>query len=1317
MQKKTGVELYLLGPPLIKYEGVSVSLGTRKAVALLARLAADRRSHARPSLVAFLWPESDESHGRGTLRRTLYTITRGLPEKSLVVIKDSIGLGDAVWCDIDVLSDAYAKSLEYNREPTETERARMVQLLQMAADLYRDDFLSGFALKDSVEFDDWRYFLSEELRRKYVGCLRTLILLLRGSEDYESALGYAARWSALDNLDESPHRMIMELHALSGNRAAAIHQYELYTKAIVAEIGEQPSEDLTALSEQIRAGDFVQNRTKASRPERIDFTDYAMASESHPATLLAVRVPRHKNSSNSDTIFMSSLYGLVLRYGGRIDRYVGDTVLIVFGRTATIENAPELAVRAAIDIRGIASRKGLSLICAVSSGVIDSPSTDEQNTAWLPISGPAVNDVLRMALSGDNPRISVSEAIYRSTRLAAVYTSMPSKEKYGHMYRLENLLDAPVKTRGIDGRGGTIIGRGRELEMLRSVLADVKTGMGHIVTIEGRAGVGKSRLVAEAVRDLATSPDCIVLEGRCLDLGVAAGYWPLIDMFRHLIGIRPEDSDAERRKNIEAYLQRKAAAHPEIISNAEETSLFISLLLSTTGLPIEDRDAGLEDPERVRSGVFQAVRDVFIALARETTLLLIFEDLHWADALSLDLISYLIDSFVADDTKSAPSIGLICLYRPDQDHRCRHLPDIANRKFSEGHIHLLLQELTRKQSLDLIESLLEAGETPDDLPGRIYERAQGNPFFTEELVRAFLETGTVDHEQSWSDADETGDAVPRGVERVIRGTTDRLPETLKKVLRAASVLGRVFDDTVLAGVLDEKDPIVDSLKELEDRGLIYEERSVPRKEYSFRHVLTRDAVYAGVPLSERMELHRRAAETMENVFRNRLDPFLERLAYHYECAEDEDAAVRYLHAAGKKAIRASDNVTAGILLERALALVRGWRRGIERARVELSLLVTLGIPVTATTGYGSQEARQVYQRATDLFSTDDRSVDVFAATHGLWRYHVLRADHRRALELSDRLTEMAEDMGDEAIRLEALRAVGCTLAHVGRYAEAEVKLSRGMDEYSPERHRSNAYVYGHDPATTFYAYRAVNLWILGFPEQAEATIDALQSLMSDSNHRLSITYAWTMCSHVFQLTGKVDRVLSIAQKGRSLAKEANLPMFGAFADTQYGWALTETGEIERGIELMSAGLERWDSAGGGAYRPYIRGVLADVYRRHGSPSAASELLRYAEREIEEGGERSFEPETYRLQGEVTATLGDHAVAMRRFERAKKLARESGALSLELRAAISIAEWSANSDAREAATRYLSEVYSKFTEGYKTRDLRLARQMLSEATRR
>jgi adenylate cyclase len=750
------------------------------------------------------------------------------------------------------------------------------------------------------------------------------------------------------------------------------------------------------------------------------------------------------------------------------------------------------------------------------------------------------------------------------------------------------------------------------------------------------------------------------------------------------------------------------------VGRTAQTVRHLFLLLSATDPDAGRRDGGLDDPEARRLGVFEAVRDLFVALARSRPLVLVFEDLHWADALTLDLIGFLMDCLGPLAPGPRPALGLLCVYRPLPDRRCRRLPALASARCPDRYTEIALRDLTPVESAELVGALLETGELPELLTRSVLDRSQGNPFFLEEIVRSLIDTGVLYRGRGgWrARAERLAGGVPESVESVIRGTTDRLPSATRHTLRAASVLGRVFDAAVVRGMTRDEEATEANLRLLEDTGLIYEERTVPRREYSFRHVLTRDAVYAGISEQTRRELHERAAHLTLELSGDRPEPYLERLAFHFERAGLQEQAVHYLHQAGRKAIRASDNQAAIELLERALALVHGWTPGPERAATELEIQVSLGVPVTATTGYGSADTRKVYQRAVDLCSPGDSSAAAFAATYGLWRYHTVQGHLGPSLELTDRLLDSCKDSEDDAQALEAQRALGCALTHAGRLEEADRVLEAGMAAYDPARHSGNAFVYGHDPATTFYCYRALCLWLLGFPDAAAATIDRLTELLRDSSHRLSVTYICGMGAQVFQLRGEVQRVLSMSSRGVALAAEGHFPMFGNFAKVLQGWALGTQGETDRGVRTIREGMELWEATAGGSFRPYMRSLLADTMRRAGDSAGAVSVLEQTIGELESGGcDRVCDSEPYRLLGEIRLDAGDAAGAEPCLAEAAAIAEAAHARSMQLRAAISLARFHALRGKPDAGRQLVQEAVTMIQEGQGTSDLREATRLL------
>jgi adenylate cyclase len=1313
--RRAQIRIHLLGPPTIERNGEKAKVETRKALALLAYLAVERRSHGRATLVASLWPEADEAHGRAVLRRTLHALSAVFPSGVLRADRDQIALSDdpRIWIDIDELRKAHLRCVESGKRCRDCPRP-----LRAAADLYQDDFLSGFSLKDSVAFDDWQFFQAETFRRTHTALLEKLVDCLVNIADYETGVQYASRWLELDSLDETPHIALMKLHAMAGRRSTALRQYESCRCIVRKEIGEEPSERVKRLARDIQSGSFPGPAVERDEDGEAPAGRVVPAGlDRHPATLLALRLTEPA-AQEAGTRFLSSLYGLVLRHGGRIERHIGQMILISFGSGSTRESAPELAVRAAIEFRAAARRHGVTVAVGVNHGVIAVPGGADTEAAGELLTEPAMSEARRLAANAKGDEILVSESTFRNTRRAARYSHVREPGRKATCHRLGALLDEPRKTRGIEGLGGRLVGRDEELARLRQALDEVLRGKSRLVTVIGEAGVGKSRLIAEgrAAARVEGEEGPLWLEGRCLDIGVAVGYWPFIDILRQVFAWRPEDAD---RRHIERIgqtindLESQGYLDP---GRSASTTRHLFLLLSAKDSGAGGDDAGTTDPDTTRAGIFEAVRDLVVALARRRPLVLVFEDLHWADTLTLDLISFLMDSLLPSASGEPPALGLLCVYRPQQEHRCRHISTVAFGKCPDRYTEIVVHDLTPEKSAELVEALLETRDLPESLTRAILDRSQGNPFFLEEIVRSLIDTGVLYRARGrWrARASRVAGGVPESVESMIRGTTDRLPAEARRIMRAASVLGRVFDAVVLNGMVQDGERIETHLRLLEENDLVYEERTVPRREFSFRHVLTRDAVYAGMPESQRRELHELAARTILELFGERPEPYLERLAYHYESAHLEKDAVRYLHQAGRKAIRSSDNQAAIGLLERALALVRGWPSGPQRDAAELEILVALGVPVTATTGYGSPETRKVYQRAVDLCASGDPPATVFAATYGLWRYQTLRGNLARSLDLAGRLADSCRDLSDDTMHLEAQRALACSLTHAGRLKEADGVLEAAIAAYDPARHRTNAFIYGHDPAATFYCYRALILWLFGLPDGAAALIDRLWELLRDSSHRLSLTYACSIGAQVFQLRGDVERVLSMSSRGVALATEGHLLMFGAFAEVMQGWALMMRGDAALGVKRMREGLKQFEASSGGAFGPYLRSLLADAMWRSGDAAGAAGLLQETSREIESGDhERNFESEIYRLQGEIHMEAGSLAQAEPFLRKAALTAEAAGALSLRLRAAFGLAHLHALRGEPLIGRRLVEDAVAMLHEGHDTADLRDAARLLQE----
>jgi predicted ATPase len=504
-------------------------------------------------------------------------------------------------------------------------------------------------------------------------------------------------------------------------------------------------------------------------------------------------------------------------------------------------------------------------------------------------------------------------------------------------------LPHPEKARGIEGLHASLIGRDEELARLRAALAAVRDGEGQVATIVGDAGVGKSRLIAElqvaARAPVAGQPVPLWLEGRCLDLGLAVSYGPFLDVLRTHFALSPEEDERARGNRIAASVRTLVEKSDLTPASAEEMLPVLGHLLSARFG--DDRDERLRDagPEQIKHQSSLALRDLVLALAQRHPVVLILEDLHWADSLSLDLIALLLDSL------PHAALFLVCAYRPDRAHRCLRLPTLATRKCPAGYTELHLRELSPQHSRRLLESLLPGEALPAAIEEQVLLRAQGNPFFVEEMVRSLIDAGLLYHAGGvWRARAEIGTvALPETVQSVILSRVDRLDGPAKHVLQCAAVIGRLFRRRVVGQMAQSDTDLERTLWDLEERQLIYQERATPEDEYSFQHALIQETIYHNMLRRHRTQMHRAVAEALERLYGESLDGYYEQLAHHFEQAGVVEQAIEYQLKAGEKARRTYLHEAALTYFQQALAHLEGSPLGEAHRERMLAVLHELGM--------------------------------------------------------------------------------------------------------------------------------------------------------------------------------------------------------------------------------------------------------------------------------------------------------------------------------------------------------------------------------------
>jgi len=595
----------------------------------------------------------------------------------------------------------------------------------------------------------------------------------------------------------------------------------------------------------------------------------------------------------------------------------------------------------------------------------------------------------------------------------------------------------------------------------------------------------------------------------------------------------------------------------------------------------------------------------------------------------------------------------------------------------------------------------------------ILSQPQGNPFLIEEVVRSLIDAGSVYREGDvWRAREDVGLAtMPESVQGIILSRVDHLEQGWKYVLQVAAAIGRVFRQRVLALALGQEMELEQALWELEERALIYQERTVPEVEYSFKHVLTQEAVYQNIPQRQRRSIHQQVAEAIVTLYREGLDEYYEQLAHHYDQSGDTEHAIEYLFRAGEKAKRRYANEEAITLLSRGLELLRSLPESPERARRELDLLVALGVPLVLAKGHAAPEVERTYARARALSEQVGDVRQGFDALVGLRRFYLHREGPRAAYELGERLLTLAHSTSDP-LQLSWAHALQAeTLYFLGAFAQAREHCEEGLVFYDPQQGRADVSLYGNDVRIGCRLVRALALWHLGYPDQAVRGADEALALAQELSHPFTLVFTLHFSAVLHQLCRQVQAVQEHEEAVVRISAERGFSLYLAFGTALRGWVLAAQGQEDEGLRQMEEGIAALRSVRGAAMLSHLLASLAEAYGRAGKAERALSLLDEALSLAEATGGCFWEAELYRLKGETLLEKGEEAEAEACFEQALAVARRQQARSWELRAAMSLGRLWQRQGKWEEARQLLKPIYDWFSEGFGTADLQEARALL------
>ena len=1077
---------------------------------------------------------------------------------------------------------------------------------------------------------------------------------------------------------------------------------------------------------------FAESATKDRTPTRID-SDISADGERKTVTALfadikgSMELMEDLDREEARAIVdpaLKLMIEAVHRYDGYIVQSTGDGIFALFGAPLAHEDHPQRALYSALrmqeELRRYSARLvaegGIPIQCRVGANtgevVVRSISTGQGHTEYTPI-GHTANLASRMQAVAPVGSIAVSQVTHRLCEGYFILRSLGPTRVRGlsepvNVYEVTGLGPLRTRLQRAAGRGLTkFVGRQREMEVLKHALERAQAGHGQIVAAIAEPGVGKSRLFFEF--KAISQSGCMALEAFSVSHGKASAYSPVIDLLHGYFRITGEDDERTRRE--------KVAGKITILDRALEDAL--PYLFSLLSIVEGDDPLAQMDGQVKKRRTLEAIKRILLRESINQPLLVIFEDLHWIDEQTQELLNLLADSI------GTAKILLMVSYRPEYSHQW------GSKTY---YTQLRLDPLGHESAEEMLNSLIGEGDHLAALKRLIIEKTEGTPFFMEETAQALFEEGVLERNGSVKLTRPLAQLkIPPTVLGLLASRIDRLPSEPKGLLQTLAVIGREFPLSLIRAVVPKSDDELDRLlNDLQLGEFVYEQPAVGDTEYIFKHALTQEVASSSVLFERRKQLHERIGAALETLYASSLDDHLAELAHHYGHSGSTVKAVEYLYRAAQQALRRSANVEAVSHLTSALELLKIVPDSRERTQKEIAVLINLGASSASTSGFGTQEMKQVYSRAAELCRQIGETSQLFFALMGLWQLYLVRAQHLRARELGEQLLVLALTAQDSALLLAARRALGESCDSLGELSVALDHFEQGIALYDPRQHRALAFVYGIDPEVYCLSFAAFVLWTLGFPDQALQKSERAVALAEQLSHPVSLCAALYFAALLRLYLKDGQAAAELAQAAIALSTQHGSQVFAAGPSVINGWALAESGRNEAGIALMRQSIGAWRSLGMEIWVPFFNALLAKAPAGAGDIAEGQRLLADALGLAEKTDEHLHEAELYRVKGELTmqasqssTTGADGRVppspqaeleAEACFLKSMVIARSQSARSYELRATMSLARLLAQQGRRAEARALLAEIYNWFTEGFDTADLKEAKALLDELSR-
>jgi class 3 adenylate cyclase/predicted ATPase len=990
---------------------------------------------------------------------------------------------------------------------------------------------------------------------------------------------------------------------------------------------------------------------------------------------------------------------IIARHHGCVARYQSDGVLAYFGYPDAHEHDAENAVCAALTLIGSAAQLGAGLAAqllpriGIASGIVVVGDGRLGAASERMVVGGTPTLAGRLQAVAKAGGLVIAESTRRLVGRMFDYRDLGplTLEGLAEPAQAWEVLGASALASRFEAQHGMrltpLVGRDEELELLARRWQRAKGGEGSVVLVSGEPGIGKSRLIV-ALEERLKADLHPTLRYFCSPHHSDSAFYPLILQLERAAGFERHDTPDAKRHKMAALL--------DLRSEHQEDASRLAELLS---IPASGSDASLNmSPQRKKQKTFEALLRQLEKLSRERPVLMVYEDVHWIDPSSRELLE-----MVVERVAHLPVL-LIITFRPE----------FTAPWAGQSHVTaLILGRLSRREGAALVERVAGNNALGDVITAEIVERTDGVPLFVEEVTKDVLEGGARDEdERTVSTMPHPPLAVPATLHAALTARLDRLGPVAKEIAQIAAAIGREFSYGLLMHAAQKSDAeLQGALTRLGDAGLVSCRGTPPQATFLFKHVLVRDVSYATLLRAQRQQLHTRIVSAIEEQFPEVTLAQPDLLALHCTEAGLAEKAVGYRLEAGQQAVARSAMTEAVAQLQKGLDVLARLPENPWRAQQELELQIVLGRALTATRGWGASAVAETIVRARALAEHLNRPDYLVPLLYLQRVFHAVRAEHKLALSLAEQMEKFGEARNDEATVLLGHYLHGFNRFDLGEFVTARALFEQCHGLKDPAHRAFYAALTPEDPHTVSLARLALTWAFLGYIDQARARIDAALSKARRLDHAYTLAFVLSVVCWVEEVAGAPDVEERHAEALVALSNEHGFLFWSSLGLLHQGRSLTVLGQAQEGLTLLEKGFSLLRATGAVMHTPRALIYLAEATAKVGRLQEGLDCLVEAAQVTEATDERWSEAGLYQLRGDLLHAGGDRAAAEQNYHQALAVARRQSAKTFELRAATSLARLWRDQGKRSEARNLLAPIYGWFTEGFDTPDLKYAKALL------